>query len=409
MMNKAWIIAWKDTRIRLNDRSALVFTLLTPLLLTFLMGQVFGRQEENSDFSIPAVPVAVVNQDDGRFATTLMEILTTNETVTSLLAVTVVEDPAPVRTQIEAGQGYCCLVMIPAGFSEGVANGEPITIEMLYDPAATISPLLVRGVLEQITGQMVGRSDAVAVIINQLVASGRITDAQEGTRIGTEIAESDALNNPVTLRLLTPEGETQRFNPLAYLAPGMAILFLSLSAAQGTRSILREQQSGTLARLNSTPTSPFAIVGGKILGVAFFGLLQFGVLLLGAVVLFGVRWRDPLAVILLSLLLVLAFTALGLMIASLARTEGEAALYGTVGSVIFSVLGGGVGFRGDYPPFLQTLGLITPNAWGMDAFTKLGFGGGLVEILPQLAGLLVLTAIAFGVSVFGYQRSMAKQ
>lgn len=405
-MKKTWIIAWKDTRIRLNDRSALIFSLLTPLLLTFLMGQVFGRQEENRDFSIPAVPVAMVNEDEGRFSATLIDLLTNNETLTALLEVTLVDDPAPIRTQIEQGQDYCCLVTIPAAFSTAIQNGQPTTIDILYDPAATISPLLVRGVLEQITGQMVGRSDAVSVIINQLVRTGRVTGAEEGSTIGTEIAENDQLNSPVTLTLLTPEGEQQTFDPLAYLAPGIAILFLSFSAAEGTRSILRERNTGTLARLNSTPTSPLEIVGGKILGVAFFGLLQFGTLLLGAVLLFGVRWGDPLAVFLLSIFLVLTFTAFGLAVASLARTEGEAALYGTVGSVIFTVLGGGVGFRGDFPPFLQAIGLITPNAWGMDAFAKLGFGGGLIEILPQLAGLLLLTVIAFGASVFGYQRSL---
>lgn len=407
-MRKAWIIAWKDTRIRLNDRSALIFALLTPLFLTFLMGQVFGRQDDNNDLSIPAVPVAILNEDDGTFATTLIEVLTTNATLQTLLDTTIVTDPAPIRTQIEQGQGYCCLITIPEGFSAAIQNGAPTTIDLLYDPASTISPVLVRGILERVTSEMVGRSNATTVILSQLFASGRVTTSAEAETIGAEIAASDQFASPVTLMTLTPEGETQSFNPLAYLAPGMALLFLSLSATQGTRSILREKELGTLARLNSTPTSSVQIVGGKVIGVAFYGLLQFGTLLLSAVLFFGVRWGDPAAVILLALLLVVTFTAFGLMISSLARSEGEAALYGTVGSIIFTVLGGGVGFRGDYPPFLQTLGLITPNAWGMDAFTKLAFGQGLVEILPQLAGLAVLTAVAFGLSVFGYQRSMAK-
>lgn len=409
-MRKAWLIAWKDTRIRLNDRSALLYALLTPLLLTFLMGQVFGRQDNpNEDFSIPPISVALLNEDSGTFGETLIEVLTTNATVQALMSTTLITDPAPAQTAIEQGQEYCCLVTIPQGFSDAIQNGQPTTLELLYDPANTISPILTRAVLERITIEMTGHTDATTVILNQLVASGRITDGTTGQQIGSEIATSDALASPVTLTLLTPEGESQSFNPLAYLAPGMALLFLSLSVAQGTRSILHERELGTLARLNSTPTSAVEIVGGKTLGVGLFGLLQFGTLMFGAVLLFGVRWGDPLAVILLSLLLVLAFTAFGLMITSLARTEGEAALYGIVGSIIFSVLGGGVSFRGDYPPFLQTLGLITPNAWGMDAFTKLGFGEGLIAILPQLAGLLLLTTIAFAISVFGYRRGMAKR
>jgi len=42
---------------------------------------------------------------------------------------------------------------------------------------------------------------------------------------------------------------------------------------------------------------------------------------------------------------------------------------------------------------------ITPHAWANESFLILGQGGTLVEVLPNIAGLLGMAAILFIVSV----------
>ncbi|MCK7526881.1 MAG: ABC transporter permease [Ignavibacteriales bacterium] len=52
---------------------------------------------------------------------------------------------------------------------------------------------------------------------------------------------------------------------LAYMAPGMALMFLMYTVSYGGRSILAERAQGTLPRLLVSPTSTAQMLGGKVL------------------------------------------------------------------------------------------------------------------------------------------------
>jgi ABC-2 type transport system permease protein len=403
-MKKAWIIAWKDTLIRLSDRSALLYLLLTPILMTLLFGSVFGGSGDEN-YVPPAVPIAIVNHDDGQLGQTVTDLFTTNEELDELVDATILDDEAAARAQVQAGDSYCCVVIIPAGFSRAVMDGRAASVTVFSDPASRISASLVESVVQQITAEMQSRMMTTRVTIEQLALSGRITSRAEGEHIAQAINdEPGETSSPVTVRAIDAQGEEADFNPLAVLAPGIALLFLSFGTVNGARSILAEEEMGTLARLTSTPTSALSIMSGKLLGIFLVGLLQFGALMLGSTLLFRINWGQPLAVGLLSIVLVVAFTAVGLVLAVLSRSQEQANAFGTIVSLVFAMLGGAFVQRSAFPDWLQTVGLITPNAWGNDAFIQLGLGRGLEAITPQLVGLLAMSAILFTIGVNGYQR-----
>jgi ABC-2 type transport system permease protein len=403
-MKKAWIIAWKDTLIRLSDRSALLYLLLTPILMTLLFGSVFGGSGDEN-YVPPAVPIAIVNHDDGQLGQTMADLFTTNEEIDELVDATILEDEVTARAQVEAGDSYCCVVIIPAGFSSAVMEGRAASVTVFSDPASQISASLVESIVQQITAEMQSRMMTTRVTIEQLALSGRITSRAEGELVAQAINDAPGqTSSPVTVRAIDAQGEEADFNPLAVLAPGIALLFLSFGTVNGARSILAEEEMGTLARLTSTPTSALSIMSGKLLGIFLVGLLQFGALMLGSTLLFRINWGQPLAVGLLSVALVVAFTAVGLVLAVLSRSQEQANAFGTIVSLVFAMLGGAFVQRAALPDWLQTVGLVTPNAWGNDAFIQLGLGRGLEAITPQLVGLLAMSAILFTVGVTGYQR-----
>lgn len=65
-----------------------------------------------------------------------------------------------------------------------------------------------------------------------------------------------------------------KFDVLAYLAPGMALMFLMFTVSNGGRSILAEKTQGTLPRLLVSPTSSTQILGGKVFGILLTGAAQ---------------------------------------------------------------------------------------------------------------------------------------
>lgn len=402
-MKKAWIIAWKDTLIRLYDRGALLYLLLTPILMTMLLGTVFGGGNDGA-FVPPAVPFTLVNHDGGKLGATFEELFATNAGLREVVVATVVMDEAAARAEVDEGGAACCVVVVPAGFSDAVVAGEPASVTVYSDPTQSISASLVEGVVQGVVAEMQAGTTATRVTIEQMARSGRVRSVQEGEAVAARLnSEAGNIGPLVTIQSFDAQGAEAEFNVLSVIAPGIALLFLAFGTVQGARSILSEEEIGTLARLNTTPTSALSIMVGKLMGIFLVGMLQFAALMLGSSLLFGIRWGDPLAVAVLSVVLVIAFTCLGLLLAVLAKSEGQANSLGTIVSLVFALLGGAFVQRNAFPGWLQTIGLVTPNAWGNDAFVKLGLGQSLEAIVPQLAGLLTMSAIVFTFGVIGYR------
>src|SRR5437762_2993291 len=58
-------IALKDVRQLLRDRATLVITILTPLILTFVIGAAFSGIGSGNSSPVQNIPVIVVNKDSG--------------------------------------------------------------------------------------------------------------------------------------------------------------------------------------------------------------------------------------------------------------------------------------------------------------------------------------------------------
>jgi ABC-2 type transport system permease protein len=207
---------------------------------------------------------------------------------------------------------------------------------------------------------------------------------------------------PIQLEVVSPSGHV--FSWLDYSAASMAILFLMFAVTSGGRTLLAERQMGTLPRLAITPTANLTILIGKMAGIILTGLLQVGVLW-GATSLIGAYWGPPLAVIVALLALVIAATGVGVMISAWAKSAGQAGAIGTAFTLIAAAASGSFFPRMNLPLAMRTASYITPNAWGVEIFSRLQSGGDLGSILPLLGGLLVLTVVYYTVAAIGLRRN----
>lgn len=194
------------------------------------------------------------------------------------------------------------------------------------------------------------------------------------------------------------------FDILAYLAPGMALLFLMYTVSYGGRSILAEKAQGTLPRLLISPTTSTQILGGKVFGIFLTGVAQMLILIGGTSLLFQLRWGDVLGVFVLVLAAVFGATGWGMLITALARTPGQVGSIGSAVMLIFGILGGSFISLEQMPPFIQMLSRITPNSWALDGFTTLALGGTLPHLSTPITALLTMGLVLFVVSVLLFGR-----
>lgn len=410
-MTKLLAIGWKDLRLMFRDRAALLLMLAAPFALTLGLGLITGAFSSGGS-SITKLPVVVVNQDGGQLGDALAQLLISAD-LSDLLAAQVETDATAARSAVENDEAVAA-VIIPAGFTASIIPAEgssaptaAVAIEVYKNPGRPISAGVVESIVQGFADRVEAGRVGGQVAIEQLLRSGLIAP-QDVPRLAQQIGQEQAsLAAEPLIRVQRSDvavGQTNDFNPLLLLAPGMALVFLMFTVSLGSRSILVERRDGTLARMLSTATGGGPILVGKIAGVYLVGAAQMFILILASALLFRLSWGDPLGVIALVLAAVVGAAGWGLLLAAVAKTPNQVANLGMAMMLLFGVLGGSF-FGGALPAgALGTLGKITPNAWAMEGFTTLARGGHLADIAPDIAALLLMGVVLLGISVVLFNR-----
>ena len=225
-----------------------------------------------------------------------------------------------------------------------------------------------------------------------------------GQEIGSQQAISSAGSPSIELNNVTASGSAVKFDILAYMAPGMALMFLMFTVTYGGRSLLVEDRQGTLPRMLISPTTSTQILGGKVFGIFLTAIAQLLILIGGSSLLFRLNWGDPLGVLALVLAAAAGATGWGMLIAAFLKTPGQISSVGSAVMLIFGLLGGSFFDISMLPGWLTTFSKITPNAWGIDGFTTLAMGGTLRNITTPLFALLLMGALLFSIAAFWIRR-----
>lgn len=414
-MKKIFLIGWKDVTLAFRDRAGLILMLLAPFVLTLGLGFVTGRFSSSSG-GPSGIPVVLVNQDGGQLGNALVELFNSKD-LADLVSPTPVSDPAEARRMVDANQANAA-VIIPAGFSQSIiptqnaaaSTGQTalantvVQIGLYTNPTTPTGAGIIKTIVDQFVSQVeIGRVNGL-VSVTGLIQGGLVS-VQDAAKVGAEIGARQSVAaasldaTAITLKNITTSGKAVQFDALAYMAPGMALMFLMYTVSNGGRTLLTERTQGTLPRLLVSPTSSAQVLGGKVFGIYLTGVTQMLILMGGCTLLFHLSWGDPLGVVVLILAAVAGAIGWGMLITSLARTPGQVAAIGSAIMLTFGMLGGSFISTSAMPGWFQVISKITPNAWGLDGFTVLGMGGGLGDILTPILALLAMGAILFGAAV----------
>ncbi len=406
-------IGWKDILIFVRDRGALITSFLLPLLFIVVFSYAFsGIGAEDEQITLP-----VVDLDGGEVARDLIARINSTAGVETKQDEEAEEED--VIAQVEGEQIEYALI-IPAGFSDGVAEGEPVALRLISGPNADPQNVetmrtVVDGVAKDLSlqtqllagfrqmGQMMQASEGEGVFTSDLAvaqAQSQFERARTEPLVSIDPKEPDAITQ-----------EREEFSAVGLTVPGATILFVFLMASTTAMSLYSEKKTGTFRRLLAAPLAKAELLGGKMLPGFVIILVQIVVIFGASVLLLPVvgldrlyLGNDILALVLLSLLVALCSSSLGLLIASIARTEAQISGISVVAMWIMGAVSGAfvpTFFLGD---FLGTVGKITPQYWAVSAYTALFVRGQtLANLGPELAILAGFTVLFFAIGLWRFK------
>ena len=184
-------------------------------------------------------------------------------------------------------------------------------------------------------------------------------------------------------------------------------MFAFISLTWSSAALLVERETGTLRRLLASPLPRWAIVTGKSLA---FGLLcctqtvlMFGV---GSLFFDMPLGRSPLTLVILTLVVALTSTAMGMLVASLAKSSEQASNIGVLLGFLLGVLGGCISIFSKVPlvrseGFLGVIANLTPQGHAVDAYYRLmAENGAFLDALPRMAILMAMAVAFYGVAAW---------
>jgi ABC-2 type transport system permease protein len=132
-----------------------------------------------------------------------------------------------------------------------------------------------------------------------------------------------------------------QYDPRANSSLGQMITWVFIPLIGLSAMFAMERQAGTLRRILVTPTTKTTIVAGTVLGQVLTALVQMLILILFGIFVMKVNWgNSPLAIALMITSSALAAAALGTMLGTFVKTEGQANGLSIMVGMVMAMMGG---------------------------------------------------------------------
>ncbi len=410
MIDRILAITFKELKVIVIDREALALLFAMPiffiLVMSFALEGVFEAGTKDHPIEIlvvhqPGCPLADQAIADlkrmGGFA-----LIETHEGMPLT--------PEKAERLIRKGS-YPLALFFPEGFTEqfmgdgrNPRSGEG-TVYLMSDPAMNLQLLsAVKGTIEGVIEHRVmlaslwqhsqnffgvppGKDEKIMSPLEELDRSG-----QKGRKVN--VVHTYPKHFSVGRR---PTATEQ--NVPAYTIFGVFFIVLTLAS-----SFLKEKQDGTFQRIQSAPLSKTTLLLGKLFPYYLVNLIQIALMFCIGVLIFGIKIGSLPALIMVSLALAASANGLGLLVASLGRTEAQVNGLSVLLAVTMSALGGLMVPSFVMPDWMKTLSLFTPHAWALTGYHDVIIRGlGVKDIVKEMCLLMVFAGFFFAIALWRFR------
>ena len=353
----------KDIKLLFADPWALVLSLAIPLVLGGLMSLAFGGATDVQ----PTAAVWLADEDDSFWSDALVQVLDNYQIPIDIT----VTDWASAQAAMDRGDGSAA-IRLPKGFGQAFLKEEPLTLDVITNPAQTILPGIVTGFLDILReGHFYLHRLAGGPI--KAIAQGPPSDNKlfANAQIAALSIEINGLMSDLEARLLPPQieldtqaqpDEPKLDKPLShFLLPGILVMTLLFLAQGFSDQLWREREVPTLRRVLSAPHGlRDFLISKTVSATAVISSILGACLVLSAVVL-DIEWAALLPVWLFASYAGAAFYLLFAFLGSLASSQRGANLITNMLVFPLTMVGGSFFPLEAMPKGIAALGRLTPN------------------------------------------------
>jgi ABC-2 type transport system permease protein len=377
---RVWAFVWKDVRLFLVDRQAVVMSFVVPLLIASILGWLDSTS--TGDQPSKPIPVLVVDSDNSPVSQAVFSRLKSGHSVLPTLST-----EAVARDQVRSGD-VAVAILIPKGFGSQSAaaflGGRKPELTLLTDPSKPIQNQVVLGTVVQ---------DAAAAAAKQ--SFGAL--AGDGSP-------------PFETKEVHAAATKDKWSEAAHDYAGFGLQGLLFFAMEAAVSIARERRMGIWKRLAASPVSPGVVIWSKGISSTFLALAILLIVFACGAGLFGIRvLGSPLGFVEMVFAIAAMAATFGLAIATLGKTETQSRGISILLILVMLATGGAWFPMQKMPSWVQSMANWLPVRWaveGLDAVTWRGLG--LAEA-SRYAGVLMIFAAFFVLIASLRFRSLAAQ
>jgi ABC-2 type transport system permease protein len=412
----------KDLILFVNDKRALLLTLMMPIVLAAFFGYIFGGSGKQEAAKIE---IGVVQQDDHLISKNIVAGLQAESALnTQLMSLEKAQE------LVRKGK-LSVAVILPAGFGEAAgaalfsAKTKP-ELTVLFDPSqnamlAMVKGMLTQQVMQSVSGEMFsGKAGGQFVdqsleelaqkqgdgkvasqdkeLTDFLTSYKKFQTSQIAASEQTNAATKPGLSMPFTTReqaMVANETLNGQYNGYAHSFAGMIVQFILFMAIDAGISVLLARKQGIWNRLLAAPIGLNTLIVARALSCALIAFVVTALIYVVAVTVFKVQiLGSMLGLIAIALSFSLMTASFGLLIAAFGKTPEAARGISIFATLIMVMLGGAWVPSFMFPQWLQSITLYIPTRWAVDGFDAMTWRGlGFDAALPNVGVLLAFTTV----------------
>ena len=396
-MKKLIAIIFKDTLVRFTSPLEWLFFLVLPMVFMLLIGGSTGPSGDER------VKLYFVDNARSSLSAALLGELEKSTSVN-----VIVEESAAALSDFEERK-VAAVLIVPANFTLDTLQSNHSELELRLLPNNMNAVIAEQAVLA-----VLGRVSSSVDIANASVAHAeKINHFKDFTAreafFASSLARAQELQAAAPVRLTESVGLTPdqiQYDPKLNSAAGQMLTWVFIPLVGLSAMFAYERQKGTLRRLLTTPTRKTTYLLGTILGQVLTALVQLAVLILFSTLVMKVNWGDLPALALVLVAFTLCASALGTMVGTIVKSEGQANGLSIMIGMVMAMMGGCWYPIELFPQVVRTAAKVLPTTWAMQGVLDVslrgqGFTGVQLEVLALLGFALVFYVI--GVWRFKYE------
>jgi ABC-2 type transport system permease protein len=369
-MQRLRFLVWKEFLELRMEPKLFGIVVVAPILQLTMLGYA-------ATTDVRDVPLVVTDADRSSASRELIERFEASRNFTVIGTVSTVHDVEP---YLERGRAWLAL-SIPTGYGADVAQGLPVTLQVIADGSDSNSTTVALGYATSL----------ISGYAQDLVERRGAGPAPEGAPPAGRI-------EPRIRIWFNPQLESRHF-----MIPGvLALILLVVTANLASMAIVREKELGTLEQLNVTPLRRWELIAGKLFPYGVIAMVDVLLVVAVAVFWFEVPLRGSFLLLLaMSLLYVLCTLALGLFISTISETQQQAMMTATFFFLTPMIYLSGFIFPiENMPRLIQAFTYVIPLRYFLVIVRGIFLKGiGLDLLWPQAAALAAWGSIVLALAV----------